>query len=231
MSFPVIPIPADSSGESVGRRRLLSFRTDPSEDPPSLDHAPVAPIISAFLSDDHFKPDSKSSSSSRSIPVPSTEVAATPAIPTPSMEATVSPSVVPISPVRDTPALVTDTIPTPRIIPKGTRVSARKKVKGYKPVMTPTPKISSSSSSGSSHPLSSSESSSISDSHVSSSEISSPFSSFNTAHTSSGPLPHRRKQCLDYATPSSSTSVGPSQKRCMPSATSMLTSAHPLSSL
>ncbi|GJR89786.1 hypothetical protein Tco_0213797 [Tanacetum coccineum] len=102
------------------------------------------------------------------------------------------------------------------------------------PLPEPSPsssEISSSSSSGSLHLSSSSESSSISNSHVSSSEISSPFSSSNTAHTSSGPLPHRRKQCSDYATPSSSTSAGPSRKRSRSSNTSMLISAHPLSSL
>ncbi|GJR89787.1 hypothetical protein Tco_0213798 [Tanacetum coccineum] len=135
-----------------------ALETDPSEDPPSSNHALVAPIISPFLFDDHFEPDSETdpfedssdsdasetplslklyeatitrwrnavllrssllsrSSSSLSIPIPSTEVAATPVIPTLSMEATVSPSVVPTSPVRDTPPPVTNTTPTPRIIP------------------------------------------------------------------------------------------------------------------
>ncbi|GKC24739.1 hypothetical protein Tco_1026889, partial [Tanacetum coccineum] len=79
MSAPVIPIFDDSSEESVGSSASfivlsdsdheaaviltvlhVAPKTDPSEDPPSLDHALVAPVISPFLFDDHSKPDSES---------------------------------------------------------------------------------------------------------------------------------------------------------------------------
>nr|GEU78582.1 transposon Ty3-G Gag-Pol polyprotein [Tanacetum cinerariifolium] len=188
----------------------FTLETDLSEDPQSLDHAPVAPIISPFLSSDHSKPDSESPSSP-SIPIPSTKDATTPVIPTPPIEATITPSVVPTSPIRDTPAPVTGTTPTPCLTGGCNRVTARKRVRGYKPIMTSIPQ-----------PEPSLSSSSISDSLVSLSEV-----SFDIADTPSGLLPHMRKQCSNYATPSLSTSAGKSQKRCWSSTTSVPAAAHP----
>nr|GEX14980.1 hypothetical protein [Tanacetum cinerariifolium] len=202
MSSYVILISTDSFKEKAATVafpvRVLDLvihsttKSDPSEDPPSLNHAPVTPIIYPFLSDDHSESDSKnvvlsrsspsSGSLSHSIPIPSTEVvttfalptpfvkvAATPVIRTPSIEAIIAPSVVPTLPTRDTPTLITDTTHTPCIIPKGNRVTVRKKVRGYKHVMTPIPLPKPSPSS----------------SEVSSSEVSSSSSSFGSSYSSS----------------------------------------------
>ncbi|GJZ51337.1 hypothetical protein Tco_0605852 [Tanacetum coccineum] len=152
----------------------------------------------------------------------------------------------PTSPVRDTPAPVTESSPISHVVRFRTRMTVMKSVMGLKLVMTPTrsaslclPRarpsshssgLSLSASSSSSDPSSSSESSPTFDIPSFSLEISS-HSSSDTDHTLSGPLPHRRQQCSDYVTPSSSTSVGPSEKRCRSSATSVPATTHPSGAL
>ncbi|GKG02465.1 hypothetical protein Tco_0310101, partial [Tanacetum coccineum] len=43
-----------------------TLETDPLEDPPSSEHAPIAPVISPFLFSDHSEPDSESEPSADS---------------------------------------------------------------------------------------------------------------------------------------------------------------------
>ncbi|GJY20789.1 putative reverse transcriptase domain-containing protein [Tanacetum coccineum] len=276
MSAPVIPISADSSKESVGSSASFIVLSDSDleaaviltvlhvalKDPPSLDHALVAPVISPFLFDDHSKPDSESepfkdssqgdasetplspepyeatitwwrirmatggvlvypyrwrnvvlshsssssgSSSSPSIPISSIEITTTPALPTPSVEITTIP-------VIPTPSI--EAIFAPSFVP----ISHIHDTPAPAAETTHTPRII---------PR---ETFSSSKTSVSSSKISS-HSSYDTAHSPSGPLPRRRQHCSDYATPSPSTSAEPSRKRCMSSTTLLPIAAHPPAAL
>nr|GEV50573.1 hypothetical protein [Tanacetum cinerariifolium] len=81
------------------------IETDPSEDPSSLDHAPII---------------------------------ATHVIPAPFIEATIAPSDVPSLPIHDTTNPVAEVLPVPHVARRRTRMIARKRVKGYKHVLTPT---------------------------------------------------------------------------------------------
>nr|GEY05608.1 putative reverse transcriptase domain-containing protein [Tanacetum cinerariifolium] len=79
--------------------------------------------------------------------------------------------------------------------------------------------LSSSSSDSATHTLESSPTS-LHDTHISSLEDSSHHST-ETARTPCGPLTSTRLRCSSYDTPSSSTSAGPSRKRCRSSASSV----------
>ncbi|GJS02456.1 putative reverse transcriptase domain-containing protein [Tanacetum coccineum] len=197
----------------------LNFESDPSEDasksvaseiplPPELYEATITRWSNRVLSRSSSP---FGSSSSPSIPIPSIEVAIILVIHAPSIEAIVAPSIMPIAHTHDIPLPVTGTTPAPHLTRGCNRVTVRKRVKGYKPVMTPIPQpepspssseVSSSSSSGSSHP------------------------SYSTETSSERPLHRRRQQCSDYTTPSPSTSARPSQKRCRSASSSILVAAH-----
>ncbi|GKD18969.1 hypothetical protein Tco_1208127 [Tanacetum coccineum] len=205
---------------------------DPSEYPPSPEHALFAPGISPLYDsepeyeseplevpseEDAPKPHktsvarwrdvvmarSSSSSSSASTPPSSFHIIPTPyALPTLPIETTIAPSDVPISPVRTTTILVTDTTPIPYLIGSCNRVTARKRFR-HLPTMRLAPLVPSS------HPLGSLPYSS--DTSGSSSKRSS-YSSYDTAHTPLGPLTRRRPQCSDYVSPLPSSSDRPSRK-------------------
>nr|GEX91701.1 hypothetical protein [Tanacetum cinerariifolium] len=109
-----------------------TLETDAVEDLLSSDHAPAVSIISPILSSDHSKLDSESEPSEDA----SESVATTPVILAPSIKDTVAPSIVPIVPTHDIPALVTGTTPTSCLTGGCNRVTAKNKVRVYKPVMT-----------------------------------------------------------------------------------------------
>nr|GEZ58452.1 hypothetical protein [Tanacetum cinerariifolium] len=125
-----------------------AFETDPSEDPPSANHVLVAPIISPFLSSDHFEPDFE------------------------------------FEPSEDAYE-ITNSTPNLYLTCGCNRVTVKKRFRHPLPVIQPSLRLFESSSSlpGSA---------STADTLGSSSEISSHSSSFDTAHTPSGPLPRKR---------------------------------------
>ncbi|GJU44634.1 putative reverse transcriptase domain-containing protein [Tanacetum coccineum] len=142
--------------------------------------------------------------SSASTPPSSFHIIPTPyALPTLPIETTIAPSDVPISPIRATTILVTDTTLIPYVIGSCNRVTARKRFR-HPPTMRLAPLVPSSHLLGS-LPYSS-------DTSGSSSKRSS-YSSSDTAHTPLGPLTRRRPQCSDYVSPSPSSSDRPSRKR------------------
>ncbi|GKE13929.1 hypothetical protein Tco_1421506, partial [Tanacetum coccineum] len=152
---------------------------------------------------------SDSSLSSYSISIPSTEIVGTSIIPALSTEFTTTPRVLSTAPVHVTSTTITSTTPTPRLTDGCNRVTARKRFR-HPPVGRLGPLVPSS------HPSRSSSSSSEGSSH----------SPSDTSHTLSGPLPHRRHWCLDYDTPSQTSSVGPSRNRRRSFVTSVTTTAH-----
>ncbi|GJR52358.1 putative reverse transcriptase domain-containing protein [Tanacetum coccineum] len=211
----------------------LDTETDPSEDPPSPKHALFAPGISPLYDsepeyeseplefpseEDAQEPHkasvaqwraavmahSSSSSSSASTPPSSFHIIPTPyALPTLPIETTITPSDVPISPVRATTILVTDTTLTPYLIGGCNRVTARKRFR-HPPTVRLAPLVPSS------HPLGSLP---YSSNTSGSSTKRSSYSSSDTAYTPLGPLTHRRPQCSDYVSPLPSSSDMPSRKR------------------
>ncbi|GKE39119.1 hypothetical protein Tco_1462524, partial [Tanacetum coccineum] len=177
-----------------------STESDASEAP--LSPNSYAATVARWRSKVVARSSSSGSSSSSSIPIPSVEVATTPAV-------------LPTSPVGNTvaPSLMA-TLPVPHVVCRRTRITMRKSAMGYTPMMTPARSATlrllrarlSSHSSGSSLPLSNSPSdSSTPDIPVSSPEVSS-HSLSDTAHTLSGPLSRRRQQVPAASHPSGALS-------------------------
>ncbi|GKE31471.1 hypothetical protein Tco_1450793, partial [Tanacetum coccineum] len=207
--------------------------TDPFEDPPSPEHALFAPgIYPLYDSEPEYESEPLEVPSEEDAPEPhkasvdrwraaimarsssSSSFASTPpssfhiiptlyALPTLHIETTIAPSDVPISPIRATTVLVTDTTPTPYLIGGCNQVTARKRFR-HPPTVRLAPLVPSS------HPLGLFPYSS--DTSGSSTKRSS-YSSSDTAHTPLGPLTRRRPQCSDYVSPSPSSSDRPSRKR------------------
>ncbi|GKD13015.1 hypothetical protein Tco_1197422 [Tanacetum coccineum] len=242
MANPVITISSDASKESVGSvvSRVILFRTIPTEIlivpdiPTDLPTAPELPAVSPFLCSDDSesepadelperhvslgpfsamvsrwrakvisRPSSPSGSSLPDTTVPSEEVPIAPIPPALSTEIAIAP------PACDTltPVIIASPAVRSRI-----RMTARKSTLGLRPVMTPACSAAlrrahraalsfETSSFGTS-------SSSLSDSASHASE-----SSFTSS-------------LQDYATPTSSSSAGPSRKRSRSSATSIPSTVH-----
>ncbi|GJR83348.1 hypothetical protein Tco_0154133 [Tanacetum coccineum] len=213
-------------GESVGSvvLRVILFGTIPTEilivpdiptDPPST---PELPAVSPFLySDDsewrdrvRFHPFLPSGSSSPDTTIPSAEIPVVPTPPAPSTEIATAP------PDCDTLTLIITASPAVR---SRIQKTSRKSTLGLRPVMTPARSVALRRARRAtlSHETSSSSSLSDSTSHT-----------LESSFTASlqGPLTRRRPQCLDYATPTSSSSAGPSRKRSRSSATSIMSAVH-----
>ncbi|GJZ93573.1 hypothetical protein Tco_0665638 [Tanacetum coccineum] len=243
MSSPVISSFADSSKESVGSlaslivlsdtepeiipailsAEVLSIlQTDPFEDPPSSVHAPAAPIISPFLSFDHSKPDSESEPSEDASKSVTSERSLSPepyeatiarcrskeeARSSSSLSGSSSPSTLPTSPVEAT--VVPSTVPNAPICDTFAPVTGT----------TPTPRLTGGCNRVTArkrfrHHLPVNQPSS----HL--------FESSSSLSGSSSIA-----DASDYVTSSSSTSVGPSRKRSMSSATLVPAEAHPSGAL
>ncbi|GJU73324.1 putative reverse transcriptase domain-containing protein [Tanacetum coccineum] len=201
--------------------------TDLSEDPPSSDHALVAPVISHFLSDNHSQPNYGSESIEDSSQGDASEIPLLPdpyetnitrwrnailyhlssssSIPFPSTKIATTPAL----PTLSVEITGTSILPTPSIkatvTPCSMPTSPIRDTPAPATETTPTPRVV---------PL----------------EISS-HSSSDTAHTSSRPLPHRRQQCSDYVTPSPYVSAGTSRKRYRSSTTLVPIASHPSAAL
>ncbi|GJW29012.1 hypothetical protein Tco_0045887 [Tanacetum coccineum] len=103
------------------------------------------------------------------------------------------------------------------------RMTTRKSTLGLQPVMTPAGSAALYRAHRSARSSESSSSSTSSEDHS--------YHSSEAARSSSGPLTHKRLQCSDYATPTSSSSAGPSRKRSRSSATSVSSTFHTVGAL
>nr|GEY55823.1 uncharacterized mitochondrial protein AtMg00810-like [Tanacetum cinerariifolium] len=182
-----------------------------------------------------FRPSSPSVSSSPDTTIPSIEILVASIPPAPSTDISTAP------PACD---ILTSVITASSAIRSRIRMTARKSTLGLRPVMTPgrnaalrrarqatlLPNTSSSSTSSSSssdstsHTSKSSFTTSLQGTQISPEDHS--HHSSEAVRSPSGTLTHWRPQCSDYATPTSSSSDGPSRKRSRSSATSIPSIVH-----
>ncbi|GKD13708.1 hypothetical protein Tco_1198115, partial [Tanacetum coccineum] len=173
-------------------------------------------------------------SSSPDTTIPSVEILVAPTPPSSSTEISIaSPACI------STPGIIASPAFRSRIM-----MTTRKSTLGLQPMMTPARSAalrracwatllletsssdtsSGSSSDSASHALESSFTASLHGTQISPNDHL--HHSSEAVHSPSGPLTRRRPQCLDYTTPTSSSSAGPSRKRSRSSATSIPSTVH-----
>ncbi|GKA80577.1 hypothetical protein Tco_0787269 [Tanacetum coccineum] len=214
MTAPVITISFDATEESVGSvfLRVILFGTIPTKVPIVLDiptdipTAPELPAVSPFLCSDDSKSDPESEPADE---IPERHVSLRP------FSAMILVAPIPPAPSTKTTTtslacdILTPVINTSLAIRIHIRTTIRKSTLGLRPVMTP---------------AESSSTASLQGKQISPEDHS--YHSSEAARFPSGPLTCRRPQCLDYATSTSSSSVGPSRKRSRSSATSVPSTFH-----
>ncbi|GJR40753.1 pentatricopeptide repeat-containing protein [Tanacetum coccineum] len=234
MEAPVITISSDITKESVGS-------SEPADELPER-HVSLRlydDVVSRWRDMVRFRP-SPSGSSSPDTTILSAEIPVAPTPPAPSTEITTA------SPACDTSTAV---ITASSAVRSHIRTTARKSTLGLRPVMTPTRSVAlcrarqAALSIETSSSDTSSESSSDSASHTSKSSFTASLQgtqispedylhhSSKAIRSPSGPLTCRRPQCLDYTTPTSSSSTGPSRKRSRSLATSISFAVHTVGAL